>query len=73
MHLDAFGCIRTLSEHFGNLDPKNMTFAFLEGILTAWTPASPFVYSLDQVFSAWLLGCVCGGVCDGHLLTNIKW
>ena len=55
MHPDAFGCIGTRSENFGNVGPKNAIFAFLEGILTAWTSASPFVYSLDLVYAAWLL------------------
>ena len=35
MHLEAFGCVRTRSENFGNFGPENAIFAFLEGILTA--------------------------------------
>ena len=35
MHLEAFGCVRTRSENFGDVGPENAIFAFLEGILTA--------------------------------------
>ena len=54
MHLDAFGRVGTCSEIFGNFCLKNTIFVFLEGILTAWTSASPFVYGLDRVLAAWL-------------------
>ena len=70
MHLDAFGSVRTRSENFGNFGPKNAIFAFLEGILTAWTSSWPpraLLAGVEPYLGAYV-GFMWGGV-----LINIKW
>ena len=41
MHLEAFGCVRTRSENFGNFVLEITIFAFLEGMLNAWDSLGP--------------------------------
>ena len=61
MHLEAFGCVRTRSENFGNFGPENANFAFLEGILNAWDSLGPLPDLRERHLDVYP-GCVCGGV-----------
>ena len=61
MHPDAFGCIGTPSENFGNVGPKN---------------AKNLNFGRDGLCEPVPRGQRKGahaGVCGGHLLNNIKW